>query len=215
MLVGFGDEGLEDRVACTEAAAVFADDDGADLGKVRAVEVERAAAEEFFLGFAGFGVGDGAIGDGEVADVLADLGVGAAQERAVVGEGVDEVEDVAGVLQARLVDANGRRGGRERFVGAEVESDESLDEFFFFGLLERRGARCEVRDAGGWPQRRSRRDRVLCHQERRGNDGAVSEIAAKNSGPNWSLKVWSSSSGIALSSRFLSKPRRTALPTIS
>jgi hypothetical protein len=49
--------------------------------------------------------------DGEVADVLADLGVGAAQERAVGGERVDEVEDVARVLEAGLVDEDGVRHG--------------------------------------------------------------------------------------------------------
>ena len=78
------------------------DDDGADFGEVRAVEMERAAAEELV-----FAVGVVArYGDGEVADVFADLGVGAAEERAVAGEGVDEVEDVAGVLEAGLVDAD-------------------------------------------------------------------------------------------------------------
>ena len=118
VLVGFGDEGFEDGVAGAEAAAVFAHDDGADLGEVRAVEMERAAAEEVVFEDAGLGVGDGAVGDGEVADVLADLGVGAAEECAVVGEGVDEVEDVAGVLQARLVNADARSAGRERLVRA-------------------------------------------------------------------------------------------------
>ncbi len=91
---------------------------------MRAVEVERAAAEELFFCSSGFGVRDGAVGDGEVADVFAELGVGAAEEGAVVGVGVDEVEDVAGVLEAGFVDADGRGGGGLRCVGAEIESDE-------------------------------------------------------------------------------------------
>ena len=80
VLVGFGNERFEDGVSGAEAAAVFADDDGANLGKVRAIEMQRTAAEEVLFGLAGFGVGDGAVGDGEVADVLADLSVGAARE---------------------------------------------------------------------------------------------------------------------------------------
>ena len=39
----------------------------------------------------------GRFGYGEVADVFADLGVVAAEEGAVAGEGVDEIEDVDGV----------------------------------------------------------------------------------------------------------------------
>ena len=74
-----------------------------------------------------------------------DLGVGAAEERAVVGEGVDEIEDVTGVLQARLVDADLRRGGRERFVGAEVESDEVARQVLF--LWPPRETRYEMRVA--------------------------------------------------------------------
>ena len=66
--------------------------------------MQRAAAEELWLGV-------GRFGDGEVADVLADLGVGAAEERAVGGERVDQVEDVARVLEAGLVDEDGVRHG--------------------------------------------------------------------------------------------------------
>ena len=75
-----------------------------------AVEVEGSAAEED----SGFG-----FSDVEVADVLADLGVVAAEEGAVAGEGVDEVEDVLRVLEAGVADggsadagAGGGGGGR-------------------------------------------------------------------------------------------------------
>ena len=43
-----------------------------------------------------------AFGDGEVANVLADLRIGAAQQGAVAGEGVDELEDVDGVRELGL-----------------------------------------------------------------------------------------------------------------
>ena len=110
VLCAFGDEGFEELVAGAEAAELGLDDDGADFGEVRAVEVEGAAAEEV-----GGAAGVDAVGDGEVADVLADLGVGAAEEGAVGGERVDEVEDVLGVLEAGFVDPDadvlrGRRG---------------------------------------------------------------------------------------------------------
>src|SRR6201747_1604439 len=57
--------------------------------------MQRAAAEE-----------DAALGFGhhEVADVLADLGVVAAEQRAVAGERVDQVEDVDGILELRRAD---------------------------------------------------------------------------------------------------------------
>ena len=54
----------------------------------------------------GFGWGEEAFGDGEVADVFAELGVGAAEEGAVAGERVDEVEDVASVLHASFADVD-------------------------------------------------------------------------------------------------------------
>ena len=108
VLGGFVDEGAEERAAGAQAFGIFADDDGADLGQVRAVKMERAAAEKLnALGF-GFVGGDEALGYGEVADVFADFGVGAAQQRAVAGERVDEVVDVAGVLEVSLVDGDGR-----------------------------------------------------------------------------------------------------------
>jgi hypothetical protein len=95
------------RAAGALALGFGLDDDGADLGEVRAVEVERAAAEELVAVVGGRIDAEGMVSTrsaGEVADVLADLGVVAAEEGAVAGERVDEVEDVARVLQASLVD---------------------------------------------------------------------------------------------------------------
>jgi hypothetical protein len=88
LFFGFFEEGAEETTARALALGFGFDDDGADLGEVRAVEVEGSAAEED----AGFG-----FGYGEVANVLADFGVAAAEESAVAGEGVDEVKDVDGV----------------------------------------------------------------------------------------------------------------------
>ena len=102
VVFGFVDERFEDRRPPAPRPFGFGlDDDGADFGEVRAVEMEGAAAEEF----GGVVADGGAVGDGEVADVFAELGVAAAEECAVAGERVDEVEDVAGVLQAGFVDA--------------------------------------------------------------------------------------------------------------
>jgi hypothetical protein len=107
LFFGFGEEGAEEFAAGSLALGFGLDDDGADFGEVRAVEVEGSAAEEDVgLGF----------GYGEVADVLADLGVVAAEEGAVAGEGVDEVEDVDGVRElcgahGGSVDAGARRRG--------------------------------------------------------------------------------------------------------
>ncbi len=98
---GFGDQGFEDGVARAETAGLGLDDDGADLGEVRAVEMQRAAADELVFAF-----GVGYAGHGEVADVLADLGVAAAEEGAIAGKGVDEVEDGARVLQVCFVDGD-------------------------------------------------------------------------------------------------------------
>jgi hypothetical protein len=114
VLFRLGEQRFKDGVACAQAAAVFADDDGADLGQVRAVEMQSAAAQE--LGLAGGVFRIGAAGNGEIADVLADFGVAAAQQCAVAGERVDQIEDVAGVLEAGLVDVD-RRGWREAARG--------------------------------------------------------------------------------------------------
>ena len=112
VLGGLVDEGAEELAAGADAFGFGLDDDGADFGEVWAVEVEGAAAEEV-----GGAVGLDDVGDGEVADVLADLGVGAAEEGAVGGERVDEVEDLEGVLDAGFVDADVLRGRREASRG--------------------------------------------------------------------------------------------------
>ena len=56
------------------------DDDGANLGEVLAIDVERGTTNE---------IGGAVLNDGEGADVLADLHVGATEEAAVVGATVD------------------------------------------------------------------------------------------------------------------------------
>jgi len=95
---GFVDEGADELAAGAKAFGFGLDDDGADFGEVWAVEMERAAAEELvaivgWLGvdaegmvFVDGGRGDEALGDGEVADVFAELGVVATEEGAVAGE---------------------------------------------------------------------------------------------------------------------------------
>ena len=82
---GFFNERAQDAAACALAFGLGLDDDGADFAEVRSVEVQRAAAEE-----------DAAVGfgNGEVADVFADFGEAASEQRAVAGERVDEVVDV-------------------------------------------------------------------------------------------------------------------------
>ena len=56
------------------------DDDGANLGQVLAIDVQRGATEE---------LGGAVFDDGEGPDVLTDLLVGATEEGAVVGATVD------------------------------------------------------------------------------------------------------------------------------
>ena len=90
LLFGFFEEGSEEFAAGALALGFGFDDDGADFGEVGAVEVKSSAAEED----SGFG-----FGYGEVADVLADLGVATAEQGAVAGQGIDEVEDVDGVRE--------------------------------------------------------------------------------------------------------------------
>jgi hypothetical protein len=87
--LGLFEEGADEQAAGPVSLAVGLDDDGADLGKVRAVDVEGGTSDE--LAGAGFD-------DGEGVDVRADLEVGAAEEGAVAGETVDELMDGAGVL---------------------------------------------------------------------------------------------------------------------
>jgi hypothetical protein len=65
---------------------------------MRAVEVQRATAHEN----AAFG-----FGNGEVADVLANFGEGAAEEGAVAGETVDQLIDVCGVLETGFTHEHG------------------------------------------------------------------------------------------------------------
>jgi hypothetical protein len=88
LFFGFFEEGAEKAATGALSFGFGFDDDGANLGEVGAVEMEGSAAEEdprFGLGY------------GEVADILADLGVAAAEESAIAREGVDEIEDVDGV----------------------------------------------------------------------------------------------------------------------
>jgi len=87
---GLIEEGVDEQAAGSASLGVGMDDDGADLGEVRAVDVKSGTADE--LVGAGFD-------DGEGLDVGADFEVGAAEEGAVAGEAVDQVIDGAGVLQ--------------------------------------------------------------------------------------------------------------------
>jgi hypothetical protein len=93
LLFGLFEECTEETASGTLAFGFRLNDDGADFGEVGAVEVERSAAEEDTTCFSR----DGGFGYGEVADVLADFGIAAAEEGAVTGEGVDQIEDVDGV----------------------------------------------------------------------------------------------------------------------
>jgi hypothetical protein len=85
LLFGFFQQSAEELAACALAFRLRLDHDGTDLGEVGTIEMERAAAKE------GSDVG---FGDREVADVLADLGIVAAEQGAIMRERVDEVEDV-------------------------------------------------------------------------------------------------------------------------
>jgi hypothetical protein len=92
---GFGliEEGVNQQAAGSVSLGVGMNDDGADLGEVRAVDVKRGTADE--LAGAGFD-------DGEGVDVGADFEVGASEECAVAGEAVDQLMDGAGILQLRF-----------------------------------------------------------------------------------------------------------------
>ena len=74
LVLGFFEQTAEELAAGALALGFRLDDDRADLGKVRAVDVQGAAAEE------DTGLG---LSDLEVADVFADFGVVAAEEGAV------------------------------------------------------------------------------------------------------------------------------------
>ncbi len=81
MHLGFGEQGLDEATARALAFGFGLDHDGAYLRKMRPVEVERAAAQE-----------DAALRmrDVEVAEVITDFGVLAAQQCTVAGERVDQ-----------------------------------------------------------------------------------------------------------------------------
>ena len=89
---GFGliEEGADEQAAGSVSLGLGTNDDGADLGEMRAVDVKSGTADELV------GVG---FDDGERADVCADFRVAPGEQGAVVGEGVDELVDGAGVLQ--------------------------------------------------------------------------------------------------------------------
>jgi len=92
------EEGVNEQAAGAVSLAVGMDDDGANLGEVRAVDVECGTSDE--LTGAGFD-------DGEGVDVCADFEVGASEEGAVAGEAVDQVIDGAGILQLRFTRSQG------------------------------------------------------------------------------------------------------------
>lgn len=91
--LGLAHEFVDELATSSASFDIGADDDGADLGEVWAVDVEGCAAQELM------GVG---FDDGEGADVGADFGVGAGKEGAVVGEAVDQLMDGVGILQLRF-----------------------------------------------------------------------------------------------------------------
>ena len=78
--IGLAQKFVNELTAGSAAFDVGTNDDGADLGEMRAVDVEGCAAEKLMgMGF----------DDGEGADVAADFSVGAGKEGPVVGEAVD------------------------------------------------------------------------------------------------------------------------------
>ena len=97
---GFGliEEGVDEKAAGSVSLGVGMDDDGADLGEVRAIDVKSGTADE--LARAGFD-------DGEGVDVCTDLRVTPREKRAVVGEAVDQLVDGAGILQLRFTGLQG------------------------------------------------------------------------------------------------------------
>ena len=114
LVLGFFEQAAKELAAGALALSLGLDDDGTNLGQVRAVDVEGAAAEK---NAAAAVCSDGGFGHLEVADVLAYFGVVAAEQGAVAGEGVDELEQVDGVLELGLADvgtadARPGRGGR-------------------------------------------------------------------------------------------------------
>jgi hypothetical protein len=84
------EKGADEQAAGSLSLAVMSDSDRTDFSQVVAVDVEGGATDELARG--GFD-------DGEGADVRADFRVAPGEQGAVVGEGVDELVDGAGVLQ--------------------------------------------------------------------------------------------------------------------
>jgi hypothetical protein len=80
---------VDEEAARSVSLGVGTDDDGADLGEVRPVDVESGTADEL-MGVRFY--------DGEGVDVRADLRVAPGEEGAIVGEAVDELVDGADVL---------------------------------------------------------------------------------------------------------------------
>ncbi len=76
---------LEQQPARAAAAGLRPDGDGADFSQVRAVAVKRGAAEEFARA---------GLGDDKGVDLSFDFAPGAAQQGAIAGHALDEVEDV-------------------------------------------------------------------------------------------------------------------------
>ena len=90
---GLTHELLNELTTGSASFDIGTDDDGADLGEVRAIDVEGCTTEELR------GVG---FNDGEGANVGADFGVGAGKEGAAVREAVDQLMDGVRVLQLRF-----------------------------------------------------------------------------------------------------------------
>ena len=97
---GFGliEKGVNEQAAGTVSLGIGMDDDGADLGEVRAVDVKSGTADE---------LAGACFDDGEGVDVGADFEVGATEEGAVAGEAVDQLMDGAGILQLRFTRSQG------------------------------------------------------------------------------------------------------------
>ena len=86
-------ESLQQLSTGPEPLRLRLNNDGSHLCQVRSVQVQRAATEK--VSFTSFS-------DSEVTYVLADLRITAPQQRSVMGEGIDEVEDVDGVPEVCL-----------------------------------------------------------------------------------------------------------------
>jgi hypothetical protein len=114
LVFGFFEKRAEEFAAGTLAFGFGLDDDGADFGEMGSVEVEGSAAEED-TGFR--------LGDLEVADILADFCVVAAEQSAVSGEGVHELEDIHGVLELGSTD------GGSAYAGARGEGGGGIAEW--------------------------------------------------------------------------------------